>query len=180
MSQAGSNNGSGGGGGGLTTVINNTGTTTVTASQISILGDDTTADNANGITTTGSTSVTTILLTNRLQGSGISAAGSTENVITFALAATPTAYRFEFMVAARSTGGAASGQGATYSVRAGAKTTGAVASIISVPDIDSDEDVGLTGCSCAFVASANNVILQFTGQATDTIIVSSVGHYVQV
>ena len=177
MSQAGGNSSGGGGGGGLTTVINNSGSTTVTAGQISILGDDTTANNANGITTTGSTSVTTVLLTNRLQGTGTSTAGVTNNLITFTLS-TNTVYRFEIMVAGRSTAGAFVGQGLGYQIFASAQRIAGGASIVETPFIDSDVDI--TGSTVQFVASGNDVILQVTGPATDTVNYSAVGHFVQV
>ena len=83
-------------------------------------------------------------------------------------------------MAGRDTG---NGQGVGYSVQATARTTGAAATLIETPFVDSDEDSGapsLNGAFMDFVVSGNNVILRATGVTARTITYSAVGTYVVV
>ena len=159
------------------------GIATPAANVINIEGNDTTANNANGITTTGSGNTVTVLLTNRLHGTGTSAAGATSDLITFALSTVPATtfvYRFTFYISGKSTAGVAAGSGMGYTVFATAKTDGSASSIVKTIFSDSDEDNPLSAALIDVVASGNSIILRATGVVTETISYSAVGEYVVV
>lgn len=168
----------------VTDVRNNTttspGTAIPAANILQVLGRSTTQDSVNGIRTDADPNNGNILyteLTNRLTGSVTSINAATQNLITFALGATAAVYRFKFEVAGRDTG---TGDGIGYTMFASARTDGVNATIIATPFIDNDEDASLLTATVNFVASVNNVILQVTGVAGETIAYKAVGTYVVV
>lgn len=163
--------------GGVTQINTDSGNITPTAGVVSIVADDTTENDNDGITTSGTGSTETIFLTNRLQGSGSTTGAVTADLITFSLGALAASYRFRFDIAGRDT---ATGDGVGYTLFSSARTTGAAATIIQTPMIDTDEDVSLTGASIDHIASGNNVILRVTGVAGQTINYQAVGYYVVV
>lgn len=150
------------------------------ANILNVLGNDTTANNANGLQTDGSSgsNTLTVQLTNRLQGTTSTVGLTNSDIITFSLGATPAAFKFHFEVTAfESTTPAGLG----YSIEASARTTGAAATIISTPDADEDEDVVLENeADWSVVASGNNVILRVTGVTGFTLNWSAVGYYIMV
>jgi len=135
-------------------------------------------DFANGIRTiNGGAGELDVRLTNRLQGTGSTVGATTADIITFSLGATPGAYKFFFnLVGFEATTPMAGG----YDIDSSARTTGAAATIISVPDADEDEDVAFVPANWDVIASGNNVILRVTGIAGFTIDWSAVGYYVFV
>lgn len=145
-------------------------------------GGATSADNSNGIRSDGSSgsNTLTIQLTNRLSGTATVSGATTGDIITFALAASASAYRFNFLVCGISTAGVAVGQGVGYTIDGSARTDGATATIISTPDIDADEDTALTGSFIQLIASGNNIIVRATCIAGETINYKAVGTYVVV
>lgn len=158
--------------------------TAVPAANILIVnGNDSTENNVNGIITkggvvgTGTSNEVDVVLTNRLQGTGSSVNAATANLITFGLGASDAVYRFTFDVTGRDT---ATGDGVGYTVLGSARTDGATATIIASPFTDNDEDASLLLATIDLVASGNNVILQVTGVAGQTISYSAVGTYVVV
>lgn len=158
-----------------TSFVTNSGTAVPAANVLNVLGDDTTANNVNGISTSGSGSTETILLTNRLQGTTSTVGAANGDVITFSLGATPSSYKFFFNLTGfdaitPSCGG--------YAIDATARTTGAAATVIQTPDGDEDEDVAFANADWTVVASGNNIILRVTGVAGLTISWSAVGYYV--
>ena len=153
------------------------GTATPVANTLNILGNDTTDNDIDGITTTGSGSTVSVLLTNRLQGSGSTTGATTADLITIALGASAAVYRLEFKVSGRDT---TSGDGVGYSVLTSIRTDGVTATVIQSPFIDTDEDASLTGANIDFIASGNNGILRVTGVALRTINYQSVGYYILV
>lgn len=165
-----------------TSFVTDSGTATPVANVLNVLGNDTTANNNNGIQTTGSVNTVTVELTNRLQGSSTSVGAVTSDIITFTLSdSVPTVYRFGLMVTGIDT---VTGDGVGYEVLATAKTDGAggaaVATIIASTSIDNDEDTSLVMVDMEFIASGNDVILRATGIAGSTINYSASGTYVQV
>jgi len=161
------------------------GTAVPAANNLNVSGRDTTQDNDNGIRTDADADNSDNLyveLTNRLQGTTTVVGAVTGDIITFALSTTAASvYRFQFIVSGRDT---ASGDGATYTIDAGAKTDGAgggaVATMIATPFIDADEDASLNAALIDVIASGNNIILQATGVAARTINYKAVGSYVVV
>lgn len=160
-----------------TTFVTDSGNAVPAANILNVLGNDTTANDADGITTTGAGSTLTILLTNRVTGTASSVNGATADIITFSLGASPAVFRFSILASGRDTG---TGDGVGYTVDAAARTNGATATIISTPDIDADEDASLSTALMSFIASGNNVILRATGVVGQTISYNAVGYYVVI
>lgn len=150
------------------------------ANNLNLLARDTTEDNDDGIQTTADPNNGDnyyVELTNRLQGTASVTGAVTGDIITFALSASASVYRFEFKVTGRDT---ASGDGVGYSVFASVRTDGAAATVIESPFYDADEDNSLSTALIDVVASGNSIILQATGVAGQTINYSAVGYYVVV
>jgi hypothetical protein len=149
------------------------------ANVLNALGGDTTADNANGIRTDGSSgsNTLTVQLTNRLQGTVSTSGAVTGDLITFALGATPGTYKFTFNIAGFN---ASTPAGLGYDIDASVRTDGATATVISTPDGDEDEDAALINADWDVIGSGNSVILRVTGVAGLDINWSSVGYYVLV
>jgi len=150
------------------------------ANNLNVFSQDTIDNNDNGIQTTvianGSANFY-IELTNRLKGTGSATDSGVANLITFDLGASVAVYRFEFKVAGRDT---VTGDGVGYTIDASAKTDGAASTIIKTPFIDADEDNSLVGALIDVIASGNNIIVQATGVAVQTITYNAVGTYTVV
>lgn len=148
-----------------------------------VSADDTITNNNNGLrtiagTTDGlSSNEVQIQITNRLQGVASITGAITGDIITFPLSNTSSVYRFDFLVTGKDV---ATGDGVGYNVSASARTDGASSAIISIPDIDADEDISLLTAEIDFIASGNNVILRATGVAGQTISYNAVGYYVVI
>ena len=154
-----------------------TGSANPVANILNLLGDDTTANNVNGMQTTAAGNTVTIELTNRLQGTGATVGAVTADIVTFALGVSATVYRFNFDVVGRET---TTGDGLGYLVLGTAKTDGITASIVATVYTDDDEAAALLGASITLVAVGNTVVLRSTGVAATNISYSAVGKYVQV
>jgi hypothetical protein len=160
-----------------TTFTTNSGNAVPAANILNVLGGSSTASNVNGITTTGSGNTLTVVLTNRLQGTGTSANGATSDLITFDLGGSAAVYRFKFEVTGRET---TTGDGVGYTIFASAKTDGATATAIQTEFVDADEDASLNTANIDFITSGNDIILRFTGVALLTVDLSAFGTYVVV
>ena len=161
-----------------TSFVTDSGTAVPAANILNVLATDVTTNNVNGIQTSSTGNNTlTISLTNRLQGTAQTIGAVTGDIITFGLGGATAVFRFEFLVAGEDAG---TGDGVGYSVWGAARTDGATATIIQTPFVDADEDATLSAAEINLIASANNVILRFTGVAGQTIDLSGVGQYVVV
>jgi len=172
--------GGGGGGSPVQTLTGDSGgAVPPTANNINTLGNDSTVNNANGITIIGNpgTSTLTTTLTNRLQGTGTTVGATTADLVTFPLGATPATYVVEANFAAFESTTPA---GAGYSLFGTVRTTGVAASIVGTPDKINNENTALIPSNADFVVSGNNLILRVTGTAALTINWSTVGYYVMV
>lgn len=163
-----------------TSFVTDSGTAVPVANILNVLGNDSTANNDNGISTTGSGNTVTAVLSNRITGSASITGAITGDIMTFSLGASAAVYRFNVYIAGRDTAGASVGSGVGYTIDASAKTDGATAAIISTPDIDADEDAALSNALMSFVASGNTVIARGTGVAGETISYKAVATYVVV
>ena len=181
MSQAGANSSSGGGGGGSEiTFVTDDGSAVTVSQTLNLTGIDSTENNDNGILVRADPNGSDdafVVLTNRLQGTGSTSGAVTDDIITFDLGATPGTWKFSFSVAAFESTTPA---GAGYEVNASARTTGASATIISIPDGDEDEDAALNDADWDVIASGNNIILRVTGVSGLDIDWGAVGEYVRI
>lgn len=149
------------------------------SNNINLFSDDSTANNANGVTVIGvpASNQLTVTLTNRLTGTASSVNAANADIITFALGASAAVYRFDFMVVGRDTG---TGNGVGYHLFASVRTDGASATLIQTPFTDNDEDTALTAATLNLVMSGNSVILRANGVAGQTISYLATGTYVVV
>jgi hypothetical protein len=147
------------------------------ANILNVLGNDTTANNNNGIRTDGSSgsNTLTVQLTNRLQGTGTTVGATTADLVTFSLGATPGAYTFQIDVIGFD-GVTPSATG--FKIQGTMRTTGAVATLVGIPDEVVVEDVGMITADVDMVASGNNLILRVTGVAALSINWNVVATYV--
>ncbi len=159
MSQAGIISSGGGGGG---TII-----------SVSATSDNT--NTAAGIYATTVANAATVILSNRLAGTGTTVGATTADLITFALGATPGVYTLETTVSGfESTTPAGCG----YNVFGTVRTTGAAATLVGTPDKIVNEEAALTLCDISMVVSGNNVIIRATGTVGLTTNWNAVGYYV--
>lgn len=156
-----------------TSYVTDSGTATPAANILNVLGNDSTAYDADGISTTGSGNTVTVVLQNRVQGTTSTVGAVTGDVITFAMGATPGTYRFDIQVAGFESTTPA---GAGFGVQVCARTTGAAATLID-SDVTPQTESALDDTSCVGVASANNIIIRVTGQAGLTVSWAASGYY---
>lgn len=149
------------------------GTAVPVANNLNVFGNDTTTNDADGLTTTGSGATVTVLLTNRLQGSGTTVGAATSDIITF----TPSVvgvYSLEYRTGAFNV---TSVLGAGYSFFGAIRFDGINSNICDAFDEIVNEEGAMSAVDLALVVSGADVILRATGYAAQTINWSSVGLY---
>ena len=145
------------------------------ANNLNVLGADTSDNNNNGISTEGSGDTVTVLLTNRLQGTGSTVGAVDTDIVTFALGATPGTYTFDITVAGfESTTPAGCG----YQLFGTIRTDGATATLVGTPDRIANEEAALITCQSALLASGNNAVIRVTGTAGLTVNFGTVATYI--
>lgn len=145
------------------------------ANVLNVLGNDTTANNINGVRTDGSSgsNTLTIQLTNRLQGIVTTIGAVNGDIVTF----TPTTigtYAIEFRVAAYNT---TSLLGAGYSLFGAVRFDGVNSNLCDLFDPIDNEEGTMTNTGLDVVVSGANIILRATGYLGQTINWSAVGLY---
>ncbi len=143
---------------------------------LNVLGNDTTANNDNGIRTDGSSgsNTLTVQLTNRLQGSGSTIGATTADIVTF----TPTVvgtYKLKFETAAYNT---TSTLGAGYDVFGAIRFDGVNSNVCGSADTIDNEEGAMSACDIDIIVSGASAILRVTGYAAQTINWGAVGSYV--
>jgi len=143
-----------------TSFVTDSGTAVPAANVLNDLGNTSTSNNNNGITTTGSGNTVTTLLTNRIGATTTTVNATLTTIATFSLGAIPGVFSFE----GRFSGFIpASGRGGTYFFEGSARTDGATATEIG-SDVDVVfEDVAMAASDVFFTTSGNNVLLQVQG-----------------
>jgi hypothetical protein len=145
------------------------------ANVLNVLGNDTTANNVNGIRTDGSSgsNTLTVQLTNRLQGTVTTVGLTTSPVITF----NPTvigAYAIECRIAAYNT---TASLGAGYSVFGTIRYDGVNSNLCGTIDKIVNEEGAMTAANVTMTVSAGSVLINAIGYALQTINWSAVGLY---
>lgn len=157
-----------------TSYVTDSGTAVPALNILNVLGNDSTGNNDNGISTTGSGNTVTAVLSNRIQGKVTTANATLTTVITFPLPAIGV-YAFDINMASFNT---TDSLGASYSVFVGARGDGAVATKLNLEDKIVNEEAGNTLCNAFVSVSGNSVLFQVQGIAGKTINWSAVGTYV--
>ena len=146
---------------------------------LNVLGNDTTANNVNGIQTDGSSgsNTLTIQLTNRVQGTVTTTDATLTTIITFPLSASTTVYGVNGLIVARDITDSAGG---FYAFDSSVRTDGAIATEIGTEYNTQLEDVVMEPSDIFVVVSGNNLILQVQGLVGKTINWYAKFEYIQV
>lgn len=144
--------------------------------NINVFGNTTFEDNDKGIQTeSANTDQLNIVLTNRLVGTATTNDATVTNVIAFNLGVlVPNSigtFTFDITVSGYQTAGAGNPQSVGYKLFATVRSTGALANVIGVPDVITNEEGTLVPCDCNVVCTgADNIVrVQVTGIAGFTI-----------
>jgi len=149
-----------------TSFVTDSGAAVPVANVLNVLGNDTTANDFDGITTTGAGNTVTVLLTNRITATVTTTDATLTTIGSFLLGATPGVFTFW---GAFSGFIPASNAGGSYFCNASARTDGATATEIG-NDIDTlFEDVAMVSSDVFFTVSGNSVVFQVQGIAATTI-----------
>lgn len=146
-----------------------TGTAIPAANNLNIFANDTTANNPNGITTTGSGSTVTILLTNRAYGTATTVDATSTEIITMDAGATPGTYTLDVKIAGFTAAGVGAPLGVGYTITAAVRTDGATTTLIQNQQADQFEEGALTPGLGNVTVAANDIIISATGVAGYTI-----------
>lgn len=156
-----------------TTFQEDTGTATPAGNILNIFGNDTTANDNDGITTTGAGNTVTVLLTNRLQGATTTVGAASSNIISF----TPTiigTYTIECRVAAYNT---TSSLGAGYSLFGAVRFDGVNSNLTGTVDKVVNEEGAMSAANVNMTVSAGAINIVGTGYLGQTINWSAVALY---
>lgn len=157
-----------------TTFTTDSGNAVPVANVLNIVADDSIVYNAAGISTQGSGNTVTVLLNNRVQGTGTTAGAVTDDLVTFDCGGTAGVYRFQLNVVGFDSG---SVDGCGFGVTATVRTTGAAATLID-EDVTTQRETALTDATV--VVSGNDAIVRVTGAATYTHSWSVSGYFEEV
>lgn len=141
-----------------TSFVADSGAAVPVANTLNILG-------SGDITTSAAGNTVTLSMASSLSGLGTTIGAVTVDLITFSLAATSASYSFDFLIAGIDVAG---NLGTTYRFYAGAKTSGAAATVLGTKD-EYMEDGALTTSDVLLVAVGNTVVLRALGVAGSTI-----------
>jgi len=156
-----------------TSFVTDSGTAVPVANILNVLGNDTTANDADGISTSGSGNTVTVLLTNRLQGTGTTVGATTADIITFPLTVIG-AYQFNLDVVAYNT---TSSLSAAYNIMGGVRFDGVSAVLTNNPITSDDEEGTMSNADLDIFVSGANAILRVTGYAAQTLNWGADGYY---
>jgi hypothetical protein len=144
--------------------------------EISILADDSTANNSNGITSVAGSSTVTITLTNRIRSTASTSGAASADLVTFDLSILTTAIvRFSFEVVCKD---ATAANGSGYTLTSTFLIAGGAATRINTPFSEDDESNNITDNTVNMVASGTNAILRVSGSAGYDLDRTAVGHYI--
>lgn len=142
---------------------------------VSVSATSDSTNTAEGIYATTVANAATVILSNRVTGTGSTVGATTADLITFALGATPGVFTLETSVSGFETTTPA---GCGYNIFGTVRTTGAAATLVGTPDKIVNEEAALTLCDVNMVVSGNNVIIRATGTVGLTSGWNAVGYYV--
>jgi len=145
------------------------------ANILNVLGNDTTANDNDGIRTDGSSgsNTLTVQLTNRLQGTVTTTDSTVTPIITFTPSVVGT-YAIEVRVAAYNT---TSTLGAGYSLFGSARFDGVNSNLCGTPDRIVNEEGAMSSAKSTFTVSGASILINGVGYAAENINWSAVGLY---
>lgn len=145
-----------------TSYVTDSGTAVPVANILNVLG-------ANGITTTGSGNTLTVSMSNACETTGQTVGAVTTNIVCISLGSTAGTYSFRINVSGFVSAGTDANDGIGYFFAGVARTDGATGTIIGTPDKFGFEDASLLAADVNISISGNNIIVEVTGVAGDTI-----------
>ena len=162
-----------------TSFVTDSGTAVPALNILLVNGLDSEENNSNGIITkggvagTGTVNEVDVILTNRIQGTNNSVAGSTVVLITFT---PPTAgtYSIEVRVAAHNT---SSTLGAGYSLFGGVRFDGANSFLCGTPDRIVNEEGAMSAANLTMTVSGADIVISGVSYGAENINWSAVGLY---
>jgi len=119
-----------------------------------------------GISISNASGSITISADGEIQGTGQTIGAVTDDIITFDLGGSAGVYTFEVRVSAFDSG---TPSGAGFQIFGTARTDGATATLVGVPDVVSNKEATLAGTLCTLVVSGNDAIIRATGVAAVTV-----------
>lgn len=148
------------------------------ANILNVYGNDTTANNANGIYTDGSSgsNTLTVYITNRFQGTVTTTGAVTSAMITFVPTVVGT-YTIECRIAAYNT---TSLLGAGYSLFGSVRYDGVNSNICGLVDRIVNEEGAMSSANATLTVSGANILINGVGYAAQTINWSAVALYTYV
>ena len=159
-----------------TSFVTDSGVAVPAANILNVLGADTTANDVDGIITTGAGNTVSVTLTNRIPGAATTTDAVTpQTLYTFPMGATPGTYTFFVRIAAYNTTDAL---GAGYTSFAIVRTTGAAGTLLGATVAIADEEGAMSGVLVTNNVSGNNYVLEATGLAGKTINYVALTEYV--
>jgi hypothetical protein len=161
-----------------TTFVTDSGNAIPVGNELNVLGNDSSADNANGISTTGAGNTVTVVLSNRITGTAITEDAVTpQTIYSFDLGATPATYIFEIQIIAYNVTSLLS---AGYTSTSVIRTTGAAGSEINADPGLIAEEGAMSGVVVQNQISGNNIEIVVTGLAASTINWEALTTYIKV
>lgn len=142
------------------------GNATSAANVIIFTAEDSTDNDDNGVTFTGSGNTVTLLLTNRATASVSTSDDTPTTALTFPLGAVAGVYYVEGSIVAFNSTDVAGG---VYNFISGMRTTGAAATEIGTEDKAVFEEAAMADSDFAITVDGNNAIVEVTGIAGKTI-----------
>ena len=157
-----------------TTYVTNNGTAVPAANILNVLG-------VNGAITSGSGNTITVTVQNGQIDQAQTIDNTTATLVTIPLGAVPRTYTFDVRIAALSISGTSSGLGGGFQIFTSVRTDGVSGTVIDISDIVSRVDQPqLNQIFVSVGISGNNMIVQVTGQAGNTINWGSFTVYVYI
>ena len=153
-------------------IVNATGVPLLDTDYVADVGAATPAGNTlnlitgDGLTSTGAANTITFTLDGYTVGTGQTVGAVTADLITLSLGAVPTTYNIEAHIAGFE---ATTPAGCGYFISGVARTTGAAAALIGVPDEIVCEDAALGAGDIDLVAVGNTIVVRALGVAGLTI-----------
>ena len=134
------------------------------AGNIDILGGSSETFNLDGLQTEGTpgSNLVTINLMNSSGGTGQTIGAVTDDLITFAMGATPRTCSFDIRASAFESTTPA---GAGYNIFGTVRTDGVSATLVGTPDVVINEEAALVAADLDLIVSGNNAIVRATGVA---------------